>query len=826
MCLVSMTALAIEIVFDPAADQGDFSGTQARAYSINKEGVTIAVSNGMIAQYKDVMAYRVYKAQTMTVTSTIGNITGIEIYSQVRNDTTWGAGGFVANVGTYEAPVGQSVGYWSGNHPQVVFTAQYYQVRVTKIRVIVGDAGDAGVSPPRITPAGGTYYEPIEVNITCGAEGAKIYYTTDGNDPTTSSKEFTAPFMLNTSATVKAIAARDGEVSNVVIASYVFEDRPMYGFGNLADVPDNTEVTMSYDATVIWQGGNGNNYLYACDETGFGLIYGAIGRAYSMGDIIPAGFKGKKTTYKDEPELTSSQNFKPATAYVQLTPEEITPLDVNHEHWAHYVLLRGVYISVDGQTLTDRDGHSCEMYNGTFNVELPSDLSRPHDVYAVVGKFNNYQVLPLSFGTSFDFGFGDVHPPYNPDERLTFTYDATVLLQLGNTLYAKDPTGYAMIYGNTGQTYQQGDIVPSFFSCTVSEYAGQISLTNPEGFGPSKGHTDVVPEQAFLEELEGLWCHLVAVGPVTITPNDSYPGSSGMLSDGRGNSCPYNDPLHILAGAEINPMAAYGIEGIVVSYRDHFEILITRVDGLEPPAVPDVATLAELYALPRDQKAHFTTPLVAVYQKNDVLYVQDSEGRFGKVQGELAGNFVNGNIINGAVCSWSSRYGSRMLNPDVTTFVKSSSGPRVEPDTMFIEEISSEMDHCYVRFNDVTIEPVAGYSIGNYIISDDTDSIRFVLTQRLPHGEPIRRPSEGTGEINVSDVNILIGILLGRYPSWDGKYDVTGFVKYNSNSGVSFEPVEISCVGHGYDLMAWDINDDGELTIADLNALIDLILNY
>ena len=822
MCLVSMTALAIEIVFDPAADQGDFSGTQARAYSINKEGVTIAVSNGMIAQYKDVMAYRVYKAQTMTVTSTIGNITGIEIYSQVRNDTAWGAGGFVANVGTYEAPVGQYVGYWSGNHPQVVFTAQYYQVRVTKIRVIVGDAGDAGVSPPRITPAGGTYYEPIEVNITCGAEGAKIYYTTNGTDPTTSSSEFTAPFMLNTSATVKAIAARDGEVSNVVTASYVFEDRPMYGFGNLADVPDNTEVTMSYDATVICQGGNN---LYACDETGFGLIYGAIGQTYSMGDIIPAGFKGMKMTYKDEPELTSPQNFEPATAFAVLDPEVITASQVNHDYWAHYVVIKNATISSDGKTITDASG-SCEMYNGTFNVELPSDLSRPHDVYAVVGKFNNYEVLPLQFDLSVGFGFGDVCPPYEPDERLTFTYDATVLLKLGNTLYAKDPTGYAMIYGNTGQTYEQGDIVPSFFSCTATEYDGYISLTNPEGFGPSKGHTDVVPEQAFLEELEGLWCHLVAVRPVTITPNNDFPSRSGTLTDARGNSCPYYDPLRILAGAVINPMADYSVEGIVVSYHDHLEILITRVDGLEPPAVPDVATLGELYALSTGQQAHFTSPLVAVYQKNDVLYVQDSEGRFGKVQGELAGNFVNGNIINGAVCSWRSNYGSRFLVPDVTTFVKSSSGPRVEPDTMFIEEISSEMDHCYVRFNDVTIERVAGYSIGNYIISDDTDSIRFVLTQQLPHGELIRRPSEGTGEINVSDVNILIGILLGRYPSWDGKYDVTGFVKYNSNSGVSFEPVEISCVGHGYDLMAWDINDDGELTIADLNALIDLILNY
>ena len=45
-----------------------------------------------------------------------------------------------------------------------------------------------------------------EVSITCETAGASLYYTTDGSDPTTSSTLYTAPFTINETTTVKAIA--------------------------------------------------------------------------------------------------------------------------------------------------------------------------------------------------------------------------------------------------------------------------------------------------------------------------------------------------------------------------------------------------------------------------------------------------------------------------------------------------------------------------------------------------------------------------------------------------------------------------------------------
>lgn len=70
---------------------------------------------------------------------------------------------------------------------------------------------------PVITPNGGTFSNSCEVSITA-QEGATIFYTTDGTDPTADSNKYTAPFTITKNATVKAIAikenARDSKIAS------------------------------------------------------------------------------------------------------------------------------------------------------------------------------------------------------------------------------------------------------------------------------------------------------------------------------------------------------------------------------------------------------------------------------------------------------------------------------------------------------------------------------------------------------------------------------------------------------------------------------------
>ena len=48
-----------------------------------------------------------------------------------------------------------------------------------------------------------------------GPDGAEIHYTTDGNTPTAESTLYSEAFTLSDTTTVKAIAIKDGESSEV-----------------------------------------------------------------------------------------------------------------------------------------------------------------------------------------------------------------------------------------------------------------------------------------------------------------------------------------------------------------------------------------------------------------------------------------------------------------------------------------------------------------------------------------------------------------------------------------------------------------------------------
>ena len=68
--------------------------------------------------------------------------------------------------------------------------------------------------------AGGNFVGSIEVEISCATEDAKIYYTTDGKEPTENSKAYSAPFEITETTTVKAIAVNEGGASGVATAVY------------------------------------------------------------------------------------------------------------------------------------------------------------------------------------------------------------------------------------------------------------------------------------------------------------------------------------------------------------------------------------------------------------------------------------------------------------------------------------------------------------------------------------------------------------------------------------------------------------------------------
>jgi phage-related protein len=80
------------------------------------------------------------------------------------------------------------------------------------------------VATPKIAPVGGSYIAPQNITMECATEGAAIYYTTTGVDPTESDTLYTEAFEIGATTTIKAKAFLSGwDESDVATVDYVIE---------------------------------------------------------------------------------------------------------------------------------------------------------------------------------------------------------------------------------------------------------------------------------------------------------------------------------------------------------------------------------------------------------------------------------------------------------------------------------------------------------------------------------------------------------------------------------------------------------------------------
>ena len=126
------------IVFDADVDNEGVGtdSNNAASYTITKDGVTVTVSSGILGEYNGEKHYRVYKNQTLTVSTTSGSIKSVEFTCTANGDAKYGPGCFTASTGDYGHD-GGAVGTWTGDASEVVFTAATNQVRATQIAVVV-----------------------------------------------------------------------------------------------------------------------------------------------------------------------------------------------------------------------------------------------------------------------------------------------------------------------------------------------------------------------------------------------------------------------------------------------------------------------------------------------------------------------------------------------------------------------------------------------------------------------------------------------------------------------------------------------------------------
>ena len=103
---------------------------------------------------------------------------------------------------------------------------------------------------PVLNPVSGTTFDStLSVSMTCPTEGATIHYTTDGSKPTAESPEYKR-FKISGKTTVKAVAMKNGLLSEIVTAEYALGQcaNPVFSLADGAEFEhSNQEVSIAWN---------------------------------------------------------------------------------------------------------------------------------------------------------------------------------------------------------------------------------------------------------------------------------------------------------------------------------------------------------------------------------------------------------------------------------------------------------------------------------------------------------------------------------------------------------------------------------------------------
>lgn len=244
---------------------------------------------------------------------------------------------------------------------------------------IVPLTGDELVAPI-FSPESGTYSEAQSVTISCATAGVSIYYTTDGSDPTTSSKKYTGAITISKTTTLKAIASKNNVTSSVASATYTIvtpltiAEARAQGTG---DVFTSGIVTSCVGTTA-----------YIQDETAGICVYGV---KLTVGDKI--NVQGTLLNYNGLLEITNP------TCSVVSSGNTVNPVVKTIAQIKEDNTLQGMLVKIEDATVTAISGQNTTIAQGE-NTIVVRGISQDVD-YAVndvisltgnVGCFNQVQI--------------------------------------------------------------------------------------------------------------------------------------------------------------------------------------------------------------------------------------------------------------------------------------------------------------------------------------------------------------------------------------------------------------------------------------------------
>lgn len=386
---------------------------------LTKDGVTLSVTQG---NFGNGSQFRIFKGQSITVSAEGGNVTSIVFTCTAAGTAKYGPGCFDAVEGySYD----EKVGTWTGDASEVTFTAVSNQVRATKIEVSVAASGEVVIAKPSIS---GEEYFLETTEVTLEATEGDIYYTIDGTEPTSASTKYEAPFTLDVSATVKAVAVKDGKESAVVEKAFEKVVLTDIVIGNVMFMEEPVKWQRVYflNGQVIYVNGS-QVYIRESSNGITAAIFYNVGLPSDIkrGDIINGSLIVDYTLYNEMPEFISN----PLTTISDVTiegNEDIVPIpnvtieDIEDGSYkCNDVLMQGQIVTgEDGKYYLQEEGGKTILFYG--NDEAVSGYANDGKTYFVESIYygiykGTHELLPIAVTENDPTAISDVKAETNAD---------------------------------------------------------------------------------------------------------------------------------------------------------------------------------------------------------------------------------------------------------------------------------------------------------------------------------------------------------------------------------------------------------------------------
>ena len=292
-----------------------------------------------------------------------------------------------------------------------------------------------------------------ETIVTITAQsGLTVYYTTNGNTPDKTATQYSAPFTISATTTVKAIAYDATEkASNVAEKTFTKHDLVNVATA-MALAKDEIAYFAEFEVVKVVTG-KGN--IYIKDASGHGLIYdNTLAGELKDGDRVQ-GFVGISSPYNGLPEAKPynvTYEDLTITAGTPAEPYDFTSTAIAETDINKYIVFQNVEITENTDMSTNPTltigGNSVKFYN-QFSVSKTLEAGKIYDIYgfvAVYEKDGNRNLQAYFYEAAQD---GEVIQKY------TVTYNAggaTGTVPVDNAEYSEGAQVY--LKSATSLTYE------------------------------------------------------------------------------------------------------------------------------------------------------------------------------------------------------------------------------------------------------------------------------------------------------------------------------------------------------------------------------------